>query len=212
MASGLPGRASAQDGRPPVLVEGTNVVLREKRVEDAAEDYAWRCDPELAAFDAVPALRMAWEDYLRIYKEELRYPPPRQRTLSIEDRQGKHIGNCMYYDVDEAKGEAELGIMIGLREYWNLGYGRDAVATLLGHIFETTQLNRIYLHTLTWNARAQKAFERAGFTPVREVLRNGHNFVLMEVSRDQFAMFRDPQGQGRGRSAPAGRDGAGGRR
>ncbi len=171
-------------GRPPVHVEGRLVVLREKRLEDARDDYSWRADPKLAVYDAVPPLKMSWEDFERIYKEELRYPPPRQLTLSIIDRAGVHIGNCMYYDMDEARGQAELGIMIGRREYWGQGYGRDAVSTLLRHMFENPILKRVYLHTLTWNVRAQKAFQSCGFTSVREVLRNGHTFILMEVLRD----------------------------
>lgn len=178
----------ASQGRPPVHVEGERVVLREKRIEDASDDYQWRADPDLALFDAVPPLKMSWEDFERIYKEELRYPPPRQLTLSIINREGVHIGNCMYYDFDEARGQAELGIMIGRREYWNHGYGRDAVSTMLRHMFENPKLKRVHLHTLTWNIRAQKAFQSCGFSPVGEVLRNGHNFVLMEVLREHIVL------------------------
>lgn len=175
-------------GRPPVHVEGERVILREKRLEDAQDDYQWRADPDLAVFDAVPPLKMSWQDFERIFKEELRYPPPRQLTLSIIDRKGVHIGNCMYYDFDEGRGQAELGIMIGRREYWSHGYGRDAVAAMLRYMFESPKLKRVYLHTLTWNLRAQKAFQSTGFSPVREVLRNGHSFVLMEVLRDAIVL------------------------
>jgi RimJ/RimL family protein N-acetyltransferase len=183
-SNGLPGGAT-QPQRPPVHLEGEVIVLREKRLEDAQDDYGWRADPDLAIYDAVPPLKMNYEDFLRIFREELRFPPPRQETLSIIDQEGLHIGNCMFYDLDESRGQAELGIMIGRRDYWSQGYGRDAVATMLRYMFEQRNLKRVYLHTLTWNVRAQKAFQKCGFTPVREVLRNGHNFVLMEVVRDQ---------------------------
>ena len=165
MASGLPGQDPAWQGPPPIRIEGEQTVLREKRLEDAEDDYAWRSDPELATFDAVPALRMNWPDFLRVYKDELRHPPPRQRNLSIEDRAGVHIGNCMYYNLDETAGHAELGIMVGRRDYWGQGYGSEAVAAMVQHIFQTTTIRRVYLHTLTWNVRAHKAFQKAGFTP-----------------------------------------------
>lgn len=185
----------ASQGRPPVHVQGQLVVLREKRIEDARDDYQWRADPDLALFDAVPPLKMSWEDFERIYKEELRYPPPRQLALSIINREGVHIGNCMYYDFDEGRGQAELGIMIGLREYWSHGYGRDAVSAMLRYMVENPKLKRVYLHTLTWNIRAQKAFQSSGFSAVREVLRNGHNFVLMEVLRAKIVLgdVEEPQ-------------------
>ena len=95
-----------------------------------------------------------------------------------------HIGNCMYYDLDERRGQTELGIMIGDRDYWNGGYGTDAVVTLVEHIFKTiSSINKIYLHTLDWNDRARKSFAKAGFVEVRKVKRDGQNFVLMEMER-----------------------------
>ena len=188
MADGLPGHASDRLSQPPLRIQGQKVVLREKRLEDAEDDYAWRSDPELAAFDAVAPLRTSLSDFLVIYREELRYPSPRQRSLSIEDMDGVHIGNCMYYDVSEQKGQAELGIMIGRKDYWSQGYGSDAVVTLVRHLFETTTLSRVYLHTLKWNERAQKAFQKAGFAPIGETQRNGQVFVAMEIFRRQVSL------------------------
>jgi RimJ/RimL family protein N-acetyltransferase len=165
---------------------GEKVVLREKRVEDAADDYAWRCDPELAKFDGVAPLRMPFSTYLAMYQEELRHPYRRHRSLSIDDTDGKHIGNCMYYDIDENRGQAELGIMIGESEYWSSGYGSEAVNGLLKLIFTTTSLNRVYLHTLDWNIRAQRAFAKCGFVTTGEVVRNGQTFLAMETYRHWF--------------------------
>ncbi|MBI4499233.1 MAG: GNAT family N-acetyltransferase [Chloroflexi bacterium] len=172
---------------------GEKVLLRDKTLDDAIDDYRWRTDPELATFDAVPPLRMAFQDFLTIYSEELRYPTPRQKNFAIVDlATGKHIGNIMYYDIDEYRRQAELGIMIGEREYWSHGYGTDALTTLLRHIFSTTRLERIYLHTLDWNHRAQRAFEKVGFVPISTVTRRGHTFVAMEIYRDRFESGKSP--------------------
>ncbi|GAI02420.1 unnamed protein product, partial [marine sediment metagenome] len=88
--------------------------------------------------------------------------------------------------IDEAKDEAELGIMICNRDYWDKGYGTDAVTTLVNHIFLQTNLKRIYLKTLDWNQRAQKCFKKCGFTPYGHLARDGYNFVLMELHRKQW--------------------------
>ena len=89
--------------------------------------------------------------------------------------------------------------MIGDRDYWNQGYGTDVVNTLVSHVFSTTSLKRIYLHTLTWNLRAQKSFQKCGFVPLREVKRSGYEFLLMELTRDRWeALAAERAGQAEG--------------
>ena len=166
------------------IIEGTKVVLRQKRIEDAFHDYQWRIDPELSKLDATFPLRIRYKEFVRFSRDEIEYPGRRSKRLAIDTKDGVHIGNCMYYDLDERRGQTELGIMIGDRDYWNGGYGTDAVVTLAEHIFKTiSSINKIYLHTLDWNDRARKAFAKAGFVEVREVKRDGQNFVLMEMER-----------------------------
>jgi RimJ/RimL family protein N-acetyltransferase len=80
--------------------------------------------------------------------------------------------------------------MIGDAEYRDKGYGRDAVNTMVDYVFQTTGLNRIYLKTLDWNLRAQKCFTGCGFTPCGETRRNGYNFVLMEMYKEQWEKGR----------------------
>ena len=76
--------------------------------------------------------------------------------------------------------------MIGDRNYWNKGYGVDVISALLEHIFQETKVNRVHLKTLDWNARAQKCFQKCGFTPCGELTRDGYSFMLMEISRKDW--------------------------
>jgi len=168
------------------VLKGQKVVLREKRLEDATNDYAWRSDEELARLDAAPTLRIAFADFLASYADELRHPSSRRRRFAIDTLDGKHIGNCMYYDIDEGKRQAELGIMMGDRDYWDQGYGTDAVTTLLDHIFDTTRLERVYLNTLEWNVRAQRCFEKCGFVLCKRQRRYNGNFIVMEIYRSSW--------------------------
>ena len=173
------------------MIKGKLTVLREKRLEDAALDYEWRTDEELSALDATTPLRMSYSSYLRLIEDELRHPVPWSKRFAIETHDGKLIGNCMYYDIDTGKGQAELGIMIGDRHYWNKGYGTDAVTTLTSHIFNTSSFGRIYLHTLSWNLRAQKSFQKCGFVTVKPVRRSGYDFILMELMKDRWEEMRN---------------------
>lgn len=168
------------------MIIDSKVILRAKRLADAQDDYAWQTDPELAQLDAVPLLTMPFSQYLSDYAGELHYPSMIRHRFAIETLDGKHIGSCAYYGVNDTKGEAELGIMIGDRDCWDKGYGADAVGALLDYIFRRTNLKRIHLKTLDSNIRAQKCFQKCGFTLCGHLVRDGFSFVLMEMHRKQW--------------------------
>jgi RimJ/RimL family protein N-acetyltransferase len=173
------------------LLQGARIILRDKRPDDAENDYRWRSDPELARLDAAIPLTMSFERYLKLFGDQMKYPTPGSHHYSIETVEGVFIGNCMYYDLDTVNREAELGIVIGDRDYWSDGYGYDAVTTLLDHMFNVRELKRVYLHTLEWNGRAQKSFSKSGFNPVKPVRRMAHDFLLMDVLRDDWFSTRE---------------------
>lgn len=178
--------------QPRTVAEGVLVRLREKAMDDAERDYAWRCDPELAAYDAARPLTARFSTFTATMAEEIAYPTTYRRTYAIEDRAtGKHIGNVMYYGYDASRGEAEIGITIGDRDYWSHGFGTDAMRAMMRFLFEELRLRRLYLHTLTWNARAQEAFTRAGFDAVRNVSRGGYDFVYMEAYPEDASIRSD---------------------
>jgi RimJ/RimL family protein N-acetyltransferase len=169
---------------------GDLVVLRAKKFSDVDRDYSWRSDPELAELDATTPIRLSIDEYGRHYRDEINYPSPWSARYAIETNEGVHIGNAMYYDIDRSKSQCELGIMIGNRDYWSRGYGTDAVLTLLRAIFEEAALQRVYLHTLAYNERAQKSFRKAGFTDLEPVHRDRKDFLKMEVfSETWFETF-----------------------
>ena len=169
-----------------VLIKGQKVILREKNIADAEDDYRWRTDEELAKLDATRPINMSFSNFRSYVEEEIRSPSPRSKRLAIDTIYGKHIGNFMYYDIDLRRGESELGIMIGDRSYWSKGYGSDAIRAVRNHLFSQTTLKRLYLHTLEWNERARKSFTNAGLREVKLVSRGGLKFVLMETLRSEW--------------------------
>lgn len=164
-----------------VRIKGRLATIRSKRTSDAWNDYIWRTDPELSTLDAAVPLNLTYMDFERFYREDLRRVNRKSLKFAIEDEDGTHIGNCMCYDYNERRKQAEFGIMIGDRDFWGRGYGSDAVKTMVEYIFTTTNIRRLYLHTLTSNRRAQKAFENAGFRLYDHIWREGKSFVQMEI-------------------------------
>jgi RimJ/RimL family protein N-acetyltransferase len=173
------------------VVRGFKVVLRGKRIEDAEDDYRWRTDPELALIDATSPIRISLSEFERMLRDELRHPTSWVRRYGIDTLEGQHIGNCMLYDLDTVNGEAELGIMVGEREYWGRGYGREAMAYLVEESFKISSMRRLRLHTLAWNARARSAFSKVGFRELREVRRSNKDFIRMQITREEWEAVRD---------------------
>jgi len=170
--------------RDDVIVRSRKTVVRRKRMADAADEYAWRSDEELARYDASNPTRIPFPDYQRNWSFDMRFTDTAGRSFAVEDENGRHIGNIMYYNHDADRREAELGISIGRRDCWAQGYGSDAVAALVDYLFRTTELQRLYLHTLDWNERAHRSFQKAGFTECGSSWRNGNTFLVMDIRRE----------------------------
>lgn len=173
-----------------LFLQGAKVVLRDKLLEDSVNDYAWRTDPELSKLDATRPIKMSYSAFMKYSRGELDYPNSSSKRLAVDTIEGIHIGNCMYYDIDPRRQQAELGIMIGDRRYQGMGYGTDAVLVLLCHIFEATPIERVYLHTLEWNARARSSFAKAGFLETKNVRREGMDFVKMDIHKGDWQNSR----------------------
>lgn len=175
-------------------ITGGNVRLREKRMSDVRADYKWQADAELSRLDAAEPMNIPFSFYLLDYAAELHRPKSGRFPMAIETLEGQHIGNLTLYDIDEKTGEAQVGIMIGERDYWDRGFGADAVNAVVDRVFGTTSLGRLYLKTLDWNLRAQKCFAACGFTPCGEMRRNGYIFQMMELTRERWETRRGEEG------------------
>ena len=167
-----------------LTLTGRKVRLRPRRLEDAADQYRWRRDEELCRLDASIPTSFAFAEFLDRYSVELEYPGL-TCTMAIDTLDGKHIGECSLFNFDFLNNTAEFGILIGEQDFWGRGYGTDAVTVLLQDIFATSDLNRLLLRTLDWNTRAQKCFEKCGFTASGSVVNGDYCFIVMEIARQK---------------------------
>jgi RimJ/RimL family protein N-acetyltransferase len=162
-------------------IRGKKVIIRPKTITDAGNDYRWQTDPELSALDAMIPTTMSYREFYREYLDWLRHPYAGRITFGVDTPEGKHIGNCVYYNIDELNRETEIGIMIGDRDYWDKGYGADVISTLVDYVFSLQKFDRVYLKTLEYNSRAQKCFEKCGLTPCGHRAQDGYHFLLMDL-------------------------------
>lgn len=96
-------------------------------------------------------------------------------------------------------GDAFVGLGIGEREFWDLGYGTEALNLILGYAFEELNLHRISLNVFEYNERAICSYKKAGFViegKLREyVHRNGRHWdlVYMGILRQEWERMQEIQ-------------------
>ncbi|KPL08481.1 hypothetical protein AMJ86_00475 [bacterium SM23_57] len=95
------------------------------------------------------------------------------------------LGVCGLNSVDWIHRSAELGIAISNKKYWGKGLGTEAIHLLVQFGFNNLNLHRIYLTVFEDNLRAQRVYEKVGFTKTgrqRETIhRLGRYFDLFSM-------------------------------
>ncbi|MEJ5241202.1 MAG: GNAT family protein [Anaerolineales bacterium] len=179
------------------MIYGERIRLRAIERRDLPFFVAWLNDPEVRHGLQI-YLPLSLEEEEDWFTKMLQKSPP-ERPLAIEVRDGeswKLIGNCGLFNIDWKNSSAELGIFIGDKSCWNRGFGSEAVRLLARHAFETLNLHRVYLRVYEFNARAIRAYEKAGFVlegRMRQALyREGkyHDVLLMSILRSEWQSAR----------------------
>ena len=98
-----------------MYIQGKNVILRSKKMEDVNNDFSWRTNEELSRLDATTPINLSIGEFRRYSKQEIDFPSPSSVRLAIDTIDGKHIGNIMYYDIDIRKDEFTNDLLIIIR-------------------------------------------------------------------------------------------------
>jgi RimJ/RimL family protein N-acetyltransferase len=143
------------------MIFGTKVRLRAIERDDLPAFVRWFNDPEVREHLAMyRPLSLAQEEK---WFERHAQPDPPDHVFAIETQEGAHIGNTGLHNVDWKNRNAELGIVIGEKDYWGQGYGTDAIQTLLGYAFGEMNLHRVSLRVDADNLRGIRCYEKCGF-------------------------------------------------
>jgi ribosomal-protein-alanine N-acetyltransferase len=149
------------------------LTIRQMTQADAEEIAAWRYEPPYSFYDAT-----ADEDDLRL-------------LLDAESREGRNFGVCDddralvgFFEYKPRGADVELGL--GLRpDLTGRGLGVEFVEAALAFGRERFRPAAFRLAVATFNRRAIRVYERAGFEPVREYdhATNGGIHRFLEMAR-----------------------------
>jgi RimJ/RimL family protein N-acetyltransferase len=127
----------------PVFLRGASVSLTALGPGDISEDYlAWLNDADVLRYRTAKVFPTTMSQ-LKEWVEQI--PLRGDLVLAIRADEGKkHIGNIALNSIWWAHRSAELAIMIGSKEVWGRGYGKEAIELLTSHAFKTMGLNSLW--------------------------------------------------------------------
>jgi RimJ/RimL family protein N-acetyltransferase len=146
------------------MIYGQRVRLRPPERGDIPHFAAWLNDPEVRSGLALYLPLSLVEEELW-FENMIKSPAP-EHPLVIEIKDNGDwttVGNCGFHQIDWRNRSAEVGIFIGEKAYWNMGYGTEVMCLLLAHGFNTLNLHRIGLRVFENNRGAIRSYEKAGF-------------------------------------------------
>src|SRR4030042_17418 len=174
------------------MLHGEKLRLRALEAEALAHCLKWRNDWNVVrTLSAVwyPISRQAERAWLerRVLDDD-----PTRKSFVIESLSGQYLGTCGRDLMAPRDRKARVGIVIGLPEYWDKGFGREALKLLAQYAFDFLNLRKLYLETYAFNPRALKCYQDAGFVQEgvfrREFFREGqyHDIIRMGLFKEEL--------------------------
>jgi RimJ/RimL family protein N-acetyltransferase len=183
------------------IFQGELVRLKMDDPEILAKAFSrWRRDSEYyRLLDTEPVSLFSVKAFQKDFEKNLEKKPFDDYLFAIHTLEGEHmIGFIWLGAIDWNHGNGCVGIGLGERAYWGKGYGTDAMRVALRYAFTELNLHRVSLDVFSYNPRAIRSYEKAGFTHegrMRKLLARDAeraDDVWMGILRDEW--FRMQEG------------------
>ena len=148
------------------LFTGHLIRLGSDDPEMMAEAFGrWSLDSEYRRLMTSDPARLQSKEKIKEWVEkELQKDRPDIITFTIHTLEDDRlIGHAGLDGILWNQGDAFLSIGLGERQYWDRGYGTDALRVLLRYAFTELNLHRLSLTVFEYNQRAIRSYEKAGF-------------------------------------------------
>lgn len=177
--------------KPPILSVRGNLVGLALWKEEYLERWLEALqDPEITVFGDGAFLLPVREEEVAILEGLKKREAAPFAIFALENMQ--LIGSCGLFGISYRRRVASFGISIFEKDYWSKGYGSEATRLTVDYGFRFLNLHNIILDTMSYNQRAIRAYEKAGFKVIgkrREALPLGnkvYDMVLMDCIASEF--------------------------
>lgn len=168
---------------PPQIV-GRRVALRRPQAGDLSAVVRWYRDPEVARLTRYQTRQMTETEVERFFQTRVLALDALAYSI-VELPTWRLIGFTTFSALDSDNGSVLFHITIGERDVWGRGLGTEATRLMLKHAFERLGLHRVGLTVFSYNTRAIRAYEKAGFRVegrLRDaILRDGRHFDEVQM-------------------------------
>ncbi len=138
----------------------------------------WMHDPEVAGNFRVDFMSVTPEQAEDFIKNSF---TEKNQHFAIVGENDDYVGTISLKNIDPVAKEAEYAI-VARKSAQGKGYAHQATSELIRYAFETLKLNRVYLNVLKENIRANRFYQKNGFTFTGEdpekLLINGKEHTL----------------------------------
>ncbi len=141
------------------MQEGKRVCLTEVRPQDSETLFRWINDPDTVRFNA-PYAPVPWANHVAWFDSLGKAHDRVVLAIRLND---SIIGVVQLIDIHRVHRSAELTTRIGSDADRGNGYGTEAIKLAIDFAWRDLNLQRVWLRVFADNARAIKAYEKAGF-------------------------------------------------
>lgn len=146
-----------------ILLDGKRLILSRMQVSDVTKNYCnWMNDKEVTCF-LESRFYSHSIDSLREYVCKLQNDPNELLFAILLKENKRHIGNIKLGPINWIHHFAEIGLMIGEKDFWGRGYASEAIQIITEYAFDTLGLNKLIAGCYELNKGSLKAFQKAGF-------------------------------------------------
>lgn len=146
----------------PPAIEGPTIVLRRHVAADLPAVRRWYHDPELAHLTRYSLRPMTDEEIDRFFHTRLMAQESVAYAIRLRP-DDRLVGLTTFSNLDPDNASVLFHITIGERDAWGHGHGTEATNLMLWLAFERIGLHRVSLSVFSFNERAIRAYEKAGF-------------------------------------------------
>ncbi|KIL43310.1 GNAT family N-acetyltransferase [Jeotgalibacillus campisalis] len=142
-------------------MNGKTVYLRPIKKEDLTSILMATCNEEIRYLTGTTThftIDMLEAFYNNTVQDQTRH----DFSICLKDKDVL-IGDLSILEIDEENKKAGFRIALHQTEFFNKGYGTEALSLALKFAFDKLNLNRLQLEVFSHNLRAIKSYEKAGF-------------------------------------------------
>jgi RimJ/RimL family protein N-acetyltransferase len=179
----------------PPRIEGELIELRHHTPANLPTVLRWYADPEIARLTRYSTRPMPTEEVERFFQSRLLSSESVAYGIHVR-ASGRLVGLTTFSALDPDNGSVLFHITIGERDAWGHGYGTEAAQLMLWLAFERIGLHRVGLTVFSFNERAIRSYEKAGFRVegrAREAIARDDRFwdeIQMGILRDEWLVRR----------------------